>query len=297
VTVNRIWQELFGTGLVDTPGRLRRHGRTPQSHPDLLDWLAVEFRESGWDVKALYRLPRHAPPPIASRSVVRPDHLQVDPQNRLLARGPRHRLDAEVLRDVALQAGGLLGDRVGGPSFKGYQPEGLWQAVSMPESDTYRYKQDTGAELYRRSLYAFWKRFAPPPALETFDAPAREVACPRRPRTNTPLQALALMNEPQFVESCRKLAERLLREAQEENARYDLLAALLLSRPLADAERAVLQGSRQQFATHYAAHPDQAALLLKVGAAPADTNLPPAEVAAWTLVASQALNLDETISK
>ena len=295
VAVNRIWQELFGAGLVDTPDDFGVMGARP-THPELLDWLAVEFRESGWDIKALYRrLVRSAT--YRQSSVVRPDHRQVDPQNRLLARGPRHRLDAEVLRDVALQAGGLLGDRIGGPSFKGYQPEGLWQAVSMPESDTYRYKADTGDALYRRSLYAFWKRFAPPPALETFDAPAREVACPRRPRTNTPLQALALMNEPQFVESCRKLAERLLREAQEENARYDLLAALLLNRPLADPERAVLQGSRQQFATHYAAHPDQAALLLKVGAAPADTNLPPAEIAAWTLVASQALNLDETISK
>lgn len=295
VTVNRIWAELFGAGFVETADDFGVMGARP-SHPDLLDWLAVQFRESGWNVKGLYRqLVLSAT--YRQSAKIRPDHAQKDPRNRYLARGPRFRMDGEMLRDCALQSANQLIELVGGPSVKPYQPAGIWEAVSMPESNTLHYQQDKGTNLYRRSLYSFWKRFAPPTVLETLDAPAREVVCPRRSRTNTPLQALALMNETQFVECARLIATRVLAESNSEEARLDHLSRLMLARNFEPAEKEILKKSLAVFATTYQANPEEAAKLLKVGEAPASTNHPAADLAAWTLLASQVINMDEALNK
>ena len=297
VTVNRMWQEVFGRPLVDSTGDFGVIGDRP-SHPELLDWLAVEFRESGWDVKKFYRM-------LVTSAAYRqtaettPDRLAKDPDNRLLARGPRFRMDAEMLRDNALAVSGLLVARQGGPSVKPYQPPGLWEEVAMPESDTSKYKQDTGDALYRRSLYTFWKRASAPPSMETFDATAREVVCTRRARTNTPLQALVTMNDPQWLEAARKLAERALKAAPDDPARFHFLARVTLGRTFAPAEIDILTRSLATFAAHYRAPAaaEDVAALLRIGEAPADSALPPPELAAWTLVASQFLNLDEFLTK
>jgi len=295
VTVNRMWQEVFGTGLVETSDDFGIMGTRP-SNQKLLDWLAVEFRESGWDVKHVYQLL------LTSATYRQSNHvtagaLAADPGNRLLSRGPRFRMDAEVLRDTALQASGLLARQVGGPPVKSYQPEGIWEAVSMPESNTLHYKQDSGAALYRRSLYSFWKRFAPPPSLETFDAQAREVVCIRRPRTNTPLQALVSMNDPQFVEAARKLAELVVQREGGTPGKLNFIAETLLSRKLAGPEIQELEKGLEGYSNYYKTNPGDAGELLKTGAAPADPKLDPVEVAAWAMMANQFLNLDETITK
>jgi hypothetical protein len=206
-------------------------------------------------------------------------------------------MDAEMLRDTALQASGLLAVAVGGPPVKSYQPEGIWEAVSMPESNTLHYKQGSGDALYRRSLYSFWKRFAPPPSMETFDAPAREVVCSRRARTNTPLQALVSMNDPQFFEAARKLSERSIKQSTNSQERMDFIAETLLSRPLEAKQISMLTLSKDRFEEHYKQHPDEAREILTNGAAPADATLDPIEVATWTMVASQLFNLDETLNK
>lgn len=266
------------------------------SHPELLDWLAVEFRESGWNLKALYRLllRSHA---YRQSHRVSPDALAADPANRLISRGPRFRMDAEMLRDTALQASGLLVAKLGGPPVKPYQPDGIWEAVSMPESNTLHYQQDRGEALYRRSIYQFWKRFAPPPSLETFDAQARETVCIRRARTNTPLQALVSMNDPQFFEAARMLAERAVKAAPEPAARLEFLSRTLVSRPLSPSETARLTRSLEGFQAHYRSSPDDAKALLGHGESPADPALDPVETATWTMVANLFLNLDETLSK
>jgi hypothetical protein len=295
VTVNRIWQEVFGVGLVETADDFGIMGARP-THPELLDWLAVEFRESGWNLKHIYQLLLTSATYRQSNRVT-PEALAADPANRLLSRGPRFRMDAEVLRDTALQASGLLAGRVGGPPVKPYQPDGIWEAVSMPESNTLKYKRDDGEALYRRSLYTFWKRFAPPPSLETFDAQAREVVCVRRARTNTPLQALVSMNDPQFVEAARKLAERAILHGSHVDERLDFLSKLLLSRSLDVRERADLSKRLEGYVNHYREHPQDATELLKTGTAPVQTGLNAPEVAAWTMMSNQFLNLDETLTK
>lgn len=295
VTVNRIWQEVFGTGIVETPDDFGIMGARP-SNQKLLDWLAVEFRESGWNVRHIYQLLLTSNAYRQSNHVSR-EALAADPSNRLLSRGPRFRMDAEVLRDTALQASGLLSNKIGGPPVKPYQPEGVWEAVSMPESNTLHYKQDSGEALYRRSMYAFWKRFSPPPSLETFDAPAREVVCTRRARTNTPLQALVSMDDPQFFEAARKLSERAIRQEPDARKRMDFMAETVIARPLNDDEHVKLAKSLETFSTHYRAHPEDARAILTNGAAPADTTLDPIEIATWAMVANQFLNLDEALTK
>ncbi len=296
VTVNRMWQELFGAGLVESADDFGTAGQKP-SHPELLDWLAVEFRESGWNVKHLYRLILTSAAYRQTAAAAK-EAVARDPKNRLLARGPRYRMDGEMVRDIALQSAGLLSAQCGGPSVKPYAPGGLWEAVSMPESNTLHYQQDKGDALYRRSLYIFWKRFSPPPNMETFDAPNRELACVRRARTNTPLQALVTMNDPQYLEAARKLAERALKETKAETAaRLDHLARIVLARPFADAERAALEKSLTKFTAHFSQCPDEAVKLLAIGEAPADAALPATELAAWTLSASQVLNLDAALNK
>jgi Protein of unknown function (DUF1553)/Protein of unknown function (DUF1549)/Planctomycete cytochrome C/Concanavalin A-like lectin/glucanases superfamily len=295
VTVNRIWQEIFGTGIVETSDDFGIMGARP-SNQELLDWLAVEFRESGWNIKHIYQLL------LTSNTYCQSNHvnaaaLAADPSNRLLSRGPRFRMDAEVLRDTALQASGLLAATVGGPPVKPYQPEGVWEAVSMPESNTLHYKQDSGDALYRRSLYSFWKRFAPPPSLETFDAPAREVVCSRRSRTNTPLQALVSMNDPQFFEAARKLSERAIKQSSNPQERMNFIAETLLSRPLDEKQITLLIRSKERFESHYKSHTQDAKAILTNGEAPPDPSLDPVEVATWTMVANQLFNLDETLTK
>ncbi len=295
VTVNRMWQEVFGTGIVETTDDFGIMGARP-SHQGLLDWLAVDFRESGWDMRRLYKLMLTSATYRQSQAIT-PDKIEKDDKNRLLSRGPRFRMDAEMLRDSALQAAGLLVEKTGGPPVKPYQPVGVWEAVSMPESNTKAYQADKGENLYRRSMYSFWKRFAPPPSMETFDAQAREVVCTRRARTNTPLQALVTMNDPQFVEAARKLAERAIKAAPDDAARIDFMARTTISRGLSGPELPPFTKSLGTFRAHFVNHPDDAAALLTTGESPADINLPAAEIATWTMIANQFLNLDEYVNK
>jgi len=295
VTVNRTWQQLFGTGLVESAGDFGITGARP-SHPDLLDWLAVDFRESGWDHRRLLRqLVTTAT--YRQSAAVSPALLERDPANRLLARGPRHRLDAEVLRDQALAASHLLSRRIGGRPVKPYQPDSIWEEVAMKESTTRFYQRHQGEALYRRSLYTFWKRTAPHPSMEILNAPSRRRRCVRRDRTNTPLQALVVQNDPIFVESSRQLAAAALRAAETFDGRLDFITLRLLGRPLATEERGVVQGFVTSARETYRAKPALAADLLRVGDSPADPSLPPVELAAWVLAASQIMNLDESLTK
>ena len=206
-------------------------------------------------------------------------------------------MDAEVLRDTALQAAGLLATKVGGPPVKPYQPEGIWEPISMPESNTRHYQQGSGDALYRRSMYSFWKRFAPPPSMETFDAQARQVVCVRRARTNTPLQALVSMNDPQFVEAARKLAERTVMYGSDATMRLQFLSDIVLARSLSAGEVAEFVKGLELYSRYYIDHIQDAKDLLATGAAPALASLDPIEVASWTMVANQFLNLDETLTK
>jgi hypothetical protein len=294
VTVNRYWQEVFGTGLVKTAEDFGIMGEAP-SHPELLDWLAVEFRDHR-DVRRIFRLiltsATYRQAAVATR-----EKLQKDPANRLFSRGPRFRMDAEMIRDVALAVGGLLSPKIGGPSVKPYQPDGVWDAVGMRESNTKTYKRDSGEALYRRSLYTFWKRMAPPASMDILNAPAREFSCLRRERTNTPLQALVTLNDPQFVEAARALAAGALRHSAEDAARMDFVARRALSRPLGEKEAGVTARVLEGIRAHYKANPEDAKALLAVGEAPADPALDPAELATWTMVSNQILNLDEVLNK
>ena len=295
VTVNRFWQQVFGTGLVATSEDFGAQGDTP-THPELLDWLASEFRASGWDVKRFFRtLVTSAA--YRQSAAATPEKLERDPENRLLSRGPRFRMDAEMVRDYALAASGLLVRAVGGPSVRPYQPEGVWSTVAMPQSNTRLYRQDEGDALYRRSLYTFWKRSAPPPSMEIFNAPTREHFTVRRERTNTPLQALVVMNDPQFVEASRHLAQRALREADGFDARLDFVTGRLLARPFRGAERAVAERTYQGLVETYEADDDAAVELLAVGESAPEESLSAAESAAWTMLVNQVLNLDEALNK
>jgi hypothetical protein len=296
VTVNRFWQELFGTALVRTSGDFGVAGELP-SHPDLLDWMAVEFRESGWDVKKFFKL-LVTSAAYRQAAITTPEKLEKDPQNRYLSRGPRFRMDAEMVRDYALSASGLLVPKIGGPSVKPYQPEGVWEAVAMIGSNTRDYKPDSGENLYRRSLYTFWKRSAPPASMEVFNAPSREVCTVRRERTNTPLQALTTLNDPQFVEAARRLAERTLKEAGDsDDARIDFIARRLLARPLRDVEAAIVKTSLANLRSYYQSHEEDAKKLVRTGESKPDAALDPKTLAAWTMLANQLMNLDEVLNK
>jgi mono/diheme cytochrome c family protein len=294
VTVNRFWQEVFGHGLVRTAGDFGTTGELP-SHPELLDWLAVEFRETGWDVKRLFRLMLTSAT-YRQSAITTPEKATIDRDNRWLSRGPRFRMDAEMIRDQALAASGLLVRKLGGPSVKPYQPEGVWEAVAMPESNTRKYVADTGENLYRRSLYWFWKRSAPPASLDIFNAPSREVCTVTRDRTNTPLMALVALNDPQFVEAARALADLALEQPGNDTARIDFVARRLLGRPLESDELEIVGGSLAALAAHYAEHPDDAAMLVAVGESkPRAADIP--ELAAWTMLVNELLNLDEVLCK
>jgi hypothetical protein len=295
VTVNRMWQELFGTGIVETTEDFGVMGTRP-THPELLDWLAVDFEEHGWDVKRFYRqLVLSATYRQSAR--VTPELEEKDPKNLLLARGPRFRMDAEMIRDTALQASGLIVNKIGGPSVKPYQPPGIWEAGAINGSNTRYYKQDHGDALYRRSLYTFWKRMATMPDMDTFDQPARDAVCTRRQRTNTPLQALVAMNETLRLEASRKLAERLIHDSPKEDARLDELGVLLLARDWQPKEKAVLEGELAQFRATYSRNPADAEKLLHVGESKVDRTIAAPELAAWMLVSSTAMNLDAVMNK
>lgn len=296
VTVNRFWQEVFGAGIVRTTEDFGVVGDSP-ANQELLDWLAVEFLQSGWDVKHLFRL-MVTSAAYRQSGAVTAEKIEKDPANRYLSRGPRFRMDAEMVRDYALAVSGLINRKVGGPSVKPYQPEGVWEAVAMPESNTRRYERDQGASLYRRSLYTFWKRAAPPAMMDVFNAPSRETCSVRRERTNTPLQALATLNDIQFMEAARVLAQSILRLHRGDDRRaVEQLGRRVLLRPLKDAETAVVLATLNDLRAHYAAHLDEAAKLLAYGETKPDPDLPAADVAALTLVANQLLNLDEVLNK
>jgi hypothetical protein len=293
VTVNRYWQQYFGTGLVKTTEDFGVQGENP-SHPELLDWLATEFIRTGWDVKRMQRLIVTSAT-YRQSSKLTPQLLAKDPENRLLARGPRSRVDAEAVRDTALYISGLLIERVGGKSVKPYQPPGLWEAVSFNNSQ--KYVPDPGEGEYRRSLYTYWKRQSPPPNMMLFDAPTREYCVVRRPRTNTPLQALALMNDPQIVEASRAFAQRMIAEGKDAESRIAFGFRLATSRKITkDESKVLLDVFRQQLAD-YQKNKDAAEKLLSVGAFKAKPEMDRAELAAWTMVANTILNLDETITK
>jgi hypothetical protein len=296
VTVNRFWQEVFGTGIVRTVDDFGSQGELP-SHPELLDWLAVEFRESGWDVKKLYRLLLTSAT-YRQVAVTTPAKLEIDPANRLLSRGPRFRMDAEMLRDYALAASGLLNPAIGGPPVKPYQPEGVWEAVAMLGSNTRFYRRDSGDKLYRRSLYTFWKRSAPPPALEIFNAPTRENCAVNRERTNTPLQALVRMNDVQYVEAARRLAQgAMLADPSNRDRQIHRLSSALLLRDLNQRELGIVRTAHAEYLGFYTQHLDSARELISQGESKADTSLNPAELAAMTMTASQLMNLDEVLVK
>ena len=294
--MNRWWELYFGLGIVETLEDLGTTGAFP-SHPELLDWLATELVRSNWDTLAMQR---HLVTSATYRQDARTDKetLQRDPKNQWLTRGPRFRMSAEMVRDNALAVAGLYVDRLGGPSVKPYQPDGLWEDVTVERR--YKYQPDPGAGLYRRSMYTFWKRTCPPPSLSMFDAPSRETCTIRRARTNTPLQALVLLNDPTYVEAARKFAERTLREAgpnADDGRRLRQAMSLALSREPRPVEASVFAETLTQARRHFASDPEAAKKLLQVGRAAVSDEVPPAELAAWTVVCDMLLNLDETITK
>ncbi len=293
VAVNHWWCILFGTGLVETVEDLGSQGAWP-SHPELLDWLATELVRHQWNIKAILRLIVTSST-YCQASRVTPQLLERDPKNRLLARGPRFRLSAETIRDNALAVSGLLKERIGGPSVMPYQPDGLWQDVSVERRAVY--KQDVGDNLYRRSIYTFWKRTCPPPGMMTFDAPDRETCTVRRARTNTPLQALVLMNDPTYLEASRKLAERVLISSNNDDIRLAELYRLVLCRNPHAAEKTTLLALLIKTRGRFKTSPDKARQFLTVGTSPRDTRHNDVELASWATVCSLVLNLDETISR
>jgi mono/diheme cytochrome c family protein len=297
VAVNRFWLQVFGTGLVKTAEDFGSQGEPP-SHPELLDWLAVTFREDGWDVKRfMKRMLMSATYRQGSQAT--PQGLAKDPANRLYWHGPRFRLDAEIVRDQALYLSGLLVEKVGGPSVKPPQPSGLWEAVGYTDSNTARFTADTGAEkVHRRSLYTFWKRTSPPPQMTTLDAPSREACLVRRERTNTPLQALLMLNEPQFVEASRALAQRVLREAgPTTDDRLTSMFRMATSRRPDAKDLAELTAALNDFTAHYTKDAAAARELIAIGETKPDPQVPPAELAAWTMIGNVILNLDEVMTK
>ncbi len=292
VTVNRFWQSYFGTGIVKTVDDFGSQGEWP-SHPELLDWLAVQLMDSGWNVKAIQKLIVMSAA-YQQDSRITPELLRRDPENRLLARGPRYRLGPEVIRDQALFVSGLLVERIGGPSVKPYQPPGLWQELAGGKG----YVEDKGDGLYRRSLYTYWKRTAPPPYMMNFDSPSRETCTVYEQRTNSPLQALDLMNDVTFMEASRKLAERMIEQGGDSpDARIAWAFRQVLAREPDNVRRRILLDAYRRFAANYSANSEAASEIIHQGDSPVAAGLQPTELAAYTGVASLILNMDETISK
>ena len=306
VWVNRAWERFFGTGIVKTTENLGSQSDWP-SHPELLDWLAAEFMQPttvrtvagepvhAWDIKALDKLIVMSAAYRQSAKASTADY-QADPENRLISRGPRFRLSAETLRDQALALSGLLVAEVGGPSVRPYMPEGVWDETSR-YGDLRGYRADTGTGLYRRSLYTIWKRTAAPPSMLLFDAPSREICTVKRSRTNTPLQALALLNETTWVEAARKLAERgLVIGGDSDAARLEWVFRTVTARRPDPEEQAVLLRGLEEDLGRFRADPAAARQLLAVGNSPATDSIPPETLAAWTLITTLLLNLDEVLA-
>ena len=296
VIVNRMWAEFFGRGIVETVGDFGVQGSRP-THPELLDYLAEAFVRSGWDVKAMHRLIVTSAT-YRQASAVRPDLADRDPDNRLLARMTRRRLTAEMLRDAALHYGGLLVLEMGGPGVYPYQPEGLWKANSFRDMYTAQvFVPSEGPDLYRRSVYTFWKRTCPPPNMTVFDAPSREWCTLRRSSSNTPLQALVLLNDPVYVEAARALGQRVMRECPSDEARIERLFAIVVARPPSPKEGRVFSALLEKMRRQYRAAASDAQALRQVGDSSAGHDMPPDELAAWTILASTLLNTDEAITR
>ncbi|MDE2713038.1 MAG: PSD1 and planctomycete cytochrome C domain-containing protein [Verrucomicrobiota bacterium] len=296
VAVNRIWQQFFGVGLVKTSADFGTQGELPM-HPELLDWLAVQFVEDGWDVQQLVKriLTSHT---YRQSSRATPAALKRDPENRLLAHAPRFRLDAEVLRDQALSLSGLLVLTLGGRGVRPYQPPNIWEPVGFASSNTRNYKQGKGDDLYRRSIYTFLKRTAPAPFMTSFDAPSREQSCTVRGRSNTPMQALQLMNDVQHVEAARNLAQRILNAANtDDNARIRWAWRAVTSRQPDATEAQIIANVLASHRSRFEKDTEAAKKLTAFGESKADLKLKPVELAAWTLVANLLLNLDEVVNK
>jgi len=302
VAVNRFWQMLFGEGLVPTAADLGAQGEYP-THPELLDWLAVDFRDNRWNTKRLikqivmsatYRQSSSAPGSAGGSLVA------LDPNNRLLARGPRFRLPAEFIRDAALKVSGLLVDRLGGPSVNPYTPGNLWREIShygSTPATAQTFEQDHGEKLYRRSLYTYWKRTVPPPNMVAFDAPNREICTIARPSTTTPLQALVLLNDVQFVEASRAFAERILAQPDDETGKLRWAFEECVSRPPTEEELSVLTDALFRERTRYANAPEAAQQYLANGESLRNENIPASEHAAWSQIAALLLNLSETVTR
>jgi hypothetical protein len=295
VAVNHFWEHYFGTGLVKTGENFGIQGERP-SHPELLDWLALEFQRIGWDVKALQRL-------IVTSAAYRqdshatPELMHKDPENRLLARGPRFRLPAEAVRDNALAISGLLTEKIGGPSIRPYQPAGLWEELAGGAGEG-PYVQDAAPNLYRRSLYVYRKRTVPHPSMSTFDAPSREVCQVKRPRTNTPLQALELLNDVTYVEAARSLAQRMLRDGgRTPEERIGFAFRLAVARPPSAEELKILVRSLDRYREAFQKNLADAKKYIGIGDSRVDSKTDPVDLASLTAVASVILNMDEAITK
>ena len=291
VLINRVWQRTFGYGLVRTPEDFGLQGEQP-THPELLDWLALEFQDSGWDLKHMLKLMVHSQT-FKQDSKIRKE-LQ-DPDNRLLARGQTYRLDAEVIRDIGLWAGNILNDRMGGEGVKPYQPDGLWSALMHPASNTKKYVRDKNDKIYQRSIYVYWKRTSPHPMMTLFDAPDRESSCVMRSRSNTALQSLGLLNETQRVEMSRKLAERLIRSTDSDERRLDLLYGLVSSRKASAKEKAACLNLVKNMRERYKDSEQDATELVSAGDAPRDQKIDVVELAAWTQLTTIVLASDAAI--
>ena len=291
VLINRIWQRIFGHGLVRTPEDFGLQGEQP-THPALLDWLAVEFQESGWDLQHMLRLM------VNSRTFKQDSKWRKevqDPDNRFFARGQTYRLDAEVIRDIGLWASNLLDPTMGGEGVKPYQPVGMWSALMHPASNTKKYVRDKGQRLYRRSIYVYWKRTSPHPMMTLFDAPVRESSCVMRSRSNTALQSLGLLNETQRIEMSRKLAERLIASSNDDSRRLDFLFGLLASRKPTDPERKVCEALLSKMRARYELSQEDATSLISQGDAPRDEKISPTDLAAWTQLTTIVLASDVAI--
>ena len=291
VLINRVWQRTFGHGLVRTPEDFGLQGEQP-THPELLDWLAVEFQDSGWDLKHMLRLMVNSKA-FKQNSKIRPDIE--DPDNRLIARGQTYRLDAEVIRDIGLWAGDILNEKMGGEGIKPYQPDGLWSALMHPASNTKKYVRDKNEKIYQRSIYVYWKRTSPHPMMTLFDAPDRESSCVMRSRSNTALQSLGLLNETQRIEMSRKLAERLIKSTDDDQRRLDYLYGLLSSRKPTPNEKKACQDLVNAMRERYKSSEEDAVALVSAGDAPRDQNIAVKELAAWTQLTTIVLASDAAI--
>ncbi|MEM8679760.1 MAG: DUF1553 domain-containing protein, partial [Planctomycetota bacterium] len=294
VAVNHLWSRFFGAGLVETPENFGVQSPAP-SHPDLLDWLATEFVRLGWDLKAMQKMIVTSAT-YRQSSAVTAEQFAADPENRWLARASRFRLPAETIRDNALAISGLLTDRIGGPSVKPYQPEGLWEELAGGAKEP-PYVQATDEDLYRRSLYTYRKRTVPHPTMSTFDGTSREICVVARGRTNTPLQALALLNDPTYVEAARELATLTMNQHELIEDQIVFAFRRALARTPSVDEQAVLTRGYHRYLQRFQSHPKQAEKLLTMGTASRDESLNAAELAALTTVANVLLNLDETITR